>query len=541
LAGIVLVAMSACQATKTIANSAILAQALLLMNSRSRYSVVQRTILLFFLLSVVLLTNGVCQQTDESAQTGSSKIQSSGAAKNRKTERAEPPEPAEAQESPSTEKKISPQEAEQLFRSVDQILKFASDESALPIHTTVKRRLTSRDEVTSYLEKHMAEDEDAQRLKRSELVLKKFGLLPRDFDLQKFLIALLREQVAGYYDPKTKTVNLLDWIDVEQQRPVLAHELTHALQDQTFGLEKWMKAGASDLALQKKNPTPAEVEEDEVQTARQAVVEGQAMVVLIDYMLAPTGQSILSSPQIAEALKQGMLVGTADSIQFRNAPIFMKEILTFPYRYGLDFVTDVLMAKGKKDAFAGIFNNPPRSTREIMEPKTYLAGERVPPLPVPDFAHLTKNYQKFDVGAMGEFDVALLVDQYAGVDQSKEMYPEWRGGYYYAAKPKGDPSAALALLYVSRWSTPEAAADFASIYASSLKRRYHSMRLIQAPKDGNGDAPRIGSHQWLTEDGDVNIDTQDDMVFITESFDDLTSAKLRDAVLSKAKSAATGK
>ena len=93
------------------------------------------------------------------------------------------------QENPEAETKISPQEAEELFRSVDQILKFASQESAFPIHSQVKRRLTSRDEVTAYLEKHMSEDEDAQRLKRSESVLKKFGLLPRNFDLQKFLIA----------------------------------------------------------------------------------------------------------------------------------------------------------------------------------------------------------------------------------------------------------------------------------------------------------------------------------------------------------------
>ncbi len=88
----------------------------------------------------------------------------------------------------------------------------------------------------------MAEDKDAQRLRRSELVLKKFGLLPRDYDLQKFLVALLREQVAGYDDPKTRTgYKLPDRIDAEQQRPVMAHELTHALQDQSFaGLEKWM-------------------------------------------------------------------------------------------------------------------------------------------------------------------------------------------------------------------------------------------------------------------------------------------------------------
>ena len=61
------------------------------------------------------------------------------------------------------------------------------------------------------------------------------------------------------------------------------------------------------------------------------------MVTLVDYMLEPTGQSLLGSPQIAKALEEGMLVGTADSVEFKNAPLFLKESLTFPYRYGLDF------------------------------------------------------------------------------------------------------------------------------------------------------------------------------------------------------------
>src|SRR5208282_1359211 len=204
----------------------------------------------------------------------------------------EPEQKTTSGDAATQEQKISPKEAEELFHDVDQILKFASKDTGLPIKKEVKRRLTSRDEVVAYLEKTMAEDKDAQRLRRSELVLKKFGLLPRDFDLQTFLVALLREQVAGYYDMKTKTVNLLDWIDIEQQRPVMAHELTHALQDQSVGLEKWMKAGDTDLE-DKKQPTPTDIENDEISEARQAVIEGQAMVVLVDYMLAPTGQSLL--------------------------------------------------------------------------------------------------------------------------------------------------------------------------------------------------------------------------------------------------------
>ena len=92
-----------------------------------------------------------------------------------------------------------------MFRSVDEILAAESKETGYPIKHEVKRRLTSRDEVAAYITKHMSEDEDAQRLRRSEAVLKKFGLLPRDFNLETFLVAMLREQVAGYYDPKTKT------------------------------------------------------------------------------------------------------------------------------------------------------------------------------------------------------------------------------------------------------------------------------------------------------------------------------------------------
>jgi len=448
---------------------------------------------------------------------------------------------------PPAETRISPQEAEELFRSVDEILKFASHDTDLPIHEQVKRRLVNRDEVVAYLEKHMAEDEDAQRLKRSEVVLKKFGLLPHDFDLGKFLIALLREQVAGYYDSTTKTVNLLDWVEAEQQKPVLAHELTHALQDQSFGLEKWMKAGVTNLALTKRDLTPRDIEDDELQDARQAVVEGQAMAVLIDYMLAPTGQSLLSSPELVEALKQGMLVGAADSVEFRNAPVFLQEVLTFPYRYGLDFVGQVMAKGGKDKAFAAAFKNPPRTTRQIMQPHTYLSGERIEPLPLPDFTRLMKNYDRFDVGSMGEFDVALLVNQYADPDASHHLYPEWRGGYYYAARPKGDPGAPLALLYVSRWAAPKSAAEFAAIYYGSLKKRYRSLRAVaQTGKAAESLPPTVqsltGNHEWLTEEGDVVISVEGETVFISESLDDVTSNSLRSATFSKTKAfAAAGK
>jgi hypothetical protein len=497
----------------------------------------------FVLISAVLLVSvGLAQQSTSSPGSPPSTV---GEKPDQKP--ANPKEDtSENQAKPQA--KITPEQAEQLFRDVDTILGFASKDTSFPIKHEVKRKLVGREEVVSYLKKNMAEDKDVQRLRRTELVLKKFGLLPKTFDLQTFLVALLEEQVAGYYDAKTKTVNLLDWVLPELQRPVLAHELTHALQDQSFGLDKWLKRDAEDLDS-KKDLTPDDITKDENSEAREAIVEGQAMVVLIDYMLAPTHRTVADSPEVVEVMNEGMAAGTADSIQYKNAPIFMKEALTFPYRYGVEFEAEVLRAQGKdqgkdndsdkdKDkaskqkAFAAVFDNPPRTSREIMEPKTYLAGEHLAPLPLPDFKHIFKNYDRFDVGAIGEFDVAVLVEQYAGEEASKRIYPNWRGGYYYSVHPKGNSAAPLGLVFVSKWASPKAAGQFAAIYARGMAPRY---KKVEPNTHSDLDLKKleslIGDYTWLTEDGAVVIDVKGDTVLVTESLDPPITEQFRHAVL----------
>jgi hypothetical protein len=454
--------------------------------------------------------------------------------------------PAQASPSPTPspapeekEIKITPQEAEQLFHSVDEILTFDSKQSGLPIKREVKRRLTSRDEVVAYLTKHM-KDDDVKRLQRSELVLKKFGLLPRDFDMEKLLVDLLREEVAGYYDPKTRTVNLLDWVPLEEQEPVLAHELTHALQDQAIGLDKWMKKGDKDLGEIKKDPTPEDIENDEVDDAREAVVEGQAQAMMFQYALAPAGRSIADSPDLIEGMETETLTGTANTKVFNSAPIFMKESLTFPYSYGMEFVVELWAKGGKEKAFADVLANPPHTTRQIMQPETYLSREKIDPMPLPDFKHDFKDYLKFDIGAMGEFDVAVLIEQYAGKELSKRLYPDWRGGYYYAAHPKSDPSAPLGLLYVSRWSSAERAAEFAGIYARSLEQRYKKAEEVKDPSGASTDRSQErkvellqGRHAWTTEEGAVVIEQQGDTVLVSESLDAATTQALEKEVFRK--------
>src|SRR5271169_6204142 len=471
---------------------------------------------------------GVCSVVVASAGTGQDQSHEH-ADKSVPTQASPTPAPSTPAPSETKEVKITPREAEELFHSVDEILAFDSKQTGLSIKKQVKRRLTSRDEVVGYLTKHM-KDEDVKRLQRSELVLKKFGLLPRDFDLENLLVALLREQVAGYYDPKTKTVNLLDWVPVEEQEPVMAHELTHALQDQAVGLDKWMKKGEKDLGEIKKDPTSEDIENDEIDDAREAVVEGQAEAVMLEYELAPVGRSIANSPDLVETMEGQMANGTDDSKVFKDAPILLRESLTFPYSYGLKFVVKLMEKGGKEKAFAGVLANPPHTTRQIMQPETYISGEKIEPMHVPEFKRDFKDYIKFDIGAMGEFDVAVLVEQYAGKDLSNRLYPEWRGGYYYAARPKADAAAPLGLLYVSRWSSAGKASQFAEIYARSLGQRYKRSEEIEDPLAHKtpGDKVEVfkGRHVWTTEEGTVVIEEQGDTVMVSESLDPVTTETL---------------
>ena len=466
-----------------------------------------------------------------------------GSAAEKKTDGAEA-----SKEKTGSEAKLSPAAAEKLFRSVDEILQFVSKDTGLPIQNSVKRELASRDTVERYMLQHMREDEDSIRLKRAEVVMKKLGLLPQTFDLEPFLLKLMREQVAGFYDSKTRTVYLLDWIETEAQRPVLAHELTHALQDQNYNLEKW--SHATPEGKQRENGDVNDlIAVDERNTARGAVLEGQGMVTLLDYMLAPTGRTIAETPQLLEVMKRGM--SETETLPFySNAPVVIKELLGFPYRRGLEFEVEVLKSDGKQGAFKGALDRPPETTHEVMEPQTYIARQKFPPIRLADLpSMLGKGYERYDVGAMGEFDVYVLVKTFAGDGEADKIAKQWRGGLYYAARKSSGPVIAsgampgspmvgpvspvvvpasvaaqasvqaavqvavqanppatsskpaaaattgdIALLHEYHFASRDAAQTFADVYGKSLPRKYNSVRRIgeeELRRTENGLAPPL--------------------------------------------------
>jgi hypothetical protein len=420
-------------------------------------------------------------------------------------------------------------QAKDLFRSVDEILSFASSDTKLPIEHTVKRKLISRDEVNRYLRQKFDEDEGAKRMERSEVVLKKFGLLDRDFHLRPFLLSLLTEQIAGFYDNKTKTVNLLDWIEPDQQKPVLAHELTHALQDQKVGLTKWSGVSLNGPSRNVQDDN-RHLQVDEADTARGAVAEGQAMAVFIDYTLKPSGKTLADSPEISERLKD-QVNDTSGSPVMARAPLLLQESLLFPYSEGLSFEQAILVNGGKEAAFANVLANPPSSSFEIMHPDAYMAHAPVPQVRLPDIHPLLDpEYTPYDIGVMGELDVRILVELFGGREIASALTPAWNGGVYYAAQKKSavtpaekELTASIGLIYYSRWKNRDSARSFMRIYGDQIPRKYSN--VVEREKD-EADSEKIFS----TSEGDVLISLTGDGVFIGEGFNVALARKLRDSI-----------
>lgn len=428
----------------------------------------------------------------------------------------------------SEEVKMTSGDTERLFKSVDTIFDFAAEDTGMPKHAVVKRRMASKADVEKYVQGNLAKEEYAQRFVQAEMSMKKLGFVPRDFNLREFVSKSSGQEIAGYYDPETKTISLLNWVPADRQEPILAHELTHALQDQNYDLSKWMKAA------QKQKGDDA----DESAVARKAVVEGQAMVVYLDYMLKPVGRTLQDTPDILYAMEDPAVKGMIDSQLVHDSPMVMREAGEFAYKEGLIFEGELLHKGGKRMAFAGAFARPPKNSHEVLHPEAYMSGEKLPPLRIPDMKNLLEDrYEVYDSGSIGELDVRALLKQYGERRIADNLSAEWQGGSYVLYRRKSDVStqaplttADLALLYISRWKTPQGASRFAKFYASAVPQRYRTATLGQVAACSGASCP-VSTAQVVTEEGPVLIEQwNDNSVMVSESFDLSTADKLQTAI-----------
>ena len=350
---------------------------------------------------------------------------------------------------PDPEVTSSPAE---FVRAADEVLHDMSDITGLPLLTPLKKTLRSRDEIRAYVIRQMNEDKDVAQRYADAKTAEAFGLLPKNFDMDSFMVQLLTEQIAGLYDPKAHEFYIADWIPLSDQRMVMAHELTHALEDQHFKIESWLKAARPN---------------DDAELAREAFLEGSATAAMVDYILQGTGKSVTNLPEFDPSMLTGDL-GNTPSLE--KAPAFIKDTLVFPYFSGMTFTAAALKPAGW-NSLANVFAHPPMSTQQIMHPALYKSGhvpDRVT-LPAID-GKLGKDWKKLDDNLLGEFGWLEVLKQFLDEARAKPLAAAWEGDRYQLFENQS--SKRLLLVTRLHLASPEQTARFFSQYSELLEKKH---------------------------------------------------------------------
>ena len=336
--------------------------------------------------------------------------------------------------------------------AADEVLVQVSALTKLSVRSPLKKSLRSREEIRAYVLRRMKEDKSKEERYAAGRAAVAFGLVPKDFQMEPFLIDLLTEQIAGLYDPEGHEFYIADWIPLEEQRMVMAHEMTHALQDQHFQIDKWMKAARPN---------------DDAELAREAFLEGSATAAMIDYMLQGMGKSLKDLPDFDPEMLLGEL---GDTPTLKKAPPFIKDALIFPYFGGLKF-SKALLAKSGWDALAGVFEHPPVSTQQILHPELYPDGRppEHPALKV-NAKVLRGEWKQLDDNSLGEFGWKEILQQGLGKDRATALASAWSGDRYILFEEKN--SRKLVLIYRVTWSDAEHASRFLGQYSEALEKKY---------------------------------------------------------------------
>jgi hypothetical protein len=332
----------------------------------------------------------------------------------------------------------------------------------------------------------LAEDAKPEKTRAGELARKQFGTLPPDFQLRPFLVALLTEQILGYYDPRTQHFYLADWIEADGQRPVMSHELTHALQDQHFDLrrfERWPD-GDSDAEL-----------------AAHALVEGDASLAMMLYVMRDFKRAA------------GMLRSAAGSTeQIDRAPRALRESLVFPYDKGLEWATQVYR-RGGWAAVSAAYKELPQSTEQILHVEKYLAREAPVKIGLADLsAALGDGWRRIDSDVNGEWGYYLVLDEFLKEEKRSRVAAAGWAGDRYALYEHAKTGATM-LAHVAAWDTELDAREFFDAYVARTGRRYANSPKPQPEAHPDAVATR---RAWQTPQGLVTVERQGLRVIVFE-------------------------
>ena len=336
--------------------------------------------------------------------------------------------------------------------AADEVLQQMSEITGLKPRSPLKKSLRSREQIRAYVIQEMNEDKNSAERYAGQRSAEAFGLLPKGFNLDSFMVDLLTEQIAGLYDPKAHEFYVADWIPAADQKMVMAHELTHALQDQHFKIEDWAKAARPN---------------DDAELARESVLEGSAMAAMVDYLLKGTGRSLQDLPDIDPSMLIGDMEGTP---MLQKAPPFLKDALVFPYLDGLNFSAAVMKPAGWS-ALAGVFANPPVSTQQILHPALYRSGKVPSPVSLPSMDKaLGSDWSKLEDNIMGEFGWKEVLKQFLGEAKAASLSPAWDGDRYVVYEQK--QTKRLLLIARLRLAAEGQGKQFFAAYSEALDKKH---------------------------------------------------------------------
>lgn len=347
--------------------------------------------------------------------------------------------------------------------------------SGMELHHPVPCDFISKEKINEFLKKRVKEVAKPEEIRAEELTLKKFGLVPPDFDLAKNTVDLLTEQAAAFYDYDKKKLFITESTPSDTQEPVLAHELSHALADQNYNLAKFIRQGRKS---------------DDGATARMAVMEGQATWMMSEYLARKMGQSLKTSPELVATMSSMSDSGGGQYPVFDSAPLYERLTLVFPYTKGMLFQNAVFQRDGMA-GFGEVFRKPPVSTQQILHPDKYFAGVKPADPELPD-PHLPRGYKGLVGGSMGELEHGILLEQYVSKERSAELAPHWSGSNFELLESK--KAARVVLLYSSEWDSEDAAKQYFAAYRQILGKKWKEMTVSSDQPDavtGTGDDGRF--------------------------------------------------
>ncbi len=312
----------------------------------------------------------------------------------------------------------------------------------------------SKDQVRAFLLKKFDESTPASEIAGEESAYKLFGLLPDTLDLRKFYLAILTEQVIGYYDPSTKVLYVVQGADEKTLGITITHELVHALQDQYVNLDSLQKSTDDSDRL----------------SAVQAVIEGQAQFEQLSIMVGGSSNIAMrvgGRDRIREMIRENQ----SSMPVFATAPMVIQESLLFPYLSGADFVQRFKELKKNDNPLA----HPPRSTEQILHTPAYFGTPPDEPsvvtLPAPHGA--TKVYEN----DLGEFGTRLLLYQHLKDDQAAPRSAVgWDGDRYVVVRS----AAGKGLVWASVWDSTLEAASFSDALVRATTKRTGSSERAEA-------------------------------------------------------------